>query len=91
MKRGVWLIGLISLIALVGIATPEKVTLLYMTAGDINMLALAQNVLGPMFSERYPEVELRTVHTGPGDAGSQLIFEKLRAEKLSGKPLGMLM
>ncbi len=67
------------------LAAPEKVTLLYMTAGDINMLALAQNVLGPMFSAKYPEVELRTVHTGPGDAGSQLIFEKLRAEKLSGK------
>lgn len=85
MKRYIGLIGLALLIAWAGLAAPEKVTLLYMTAGDINMLALAQNVLGPMFSARYPEVELRTVHTGPGDAGSQLIFEKLRAEKLSGK------
>lgn len=68
-----------------GVTQAEKITLLYMTAGDINMLALGQNVLGPMFAERYPGVELRTVHTGPGDAGSRLIFEKLRAEKLAGK------
>ena len=73
------------LILLLSGALQAKVTLLYMTAGDINMLALAQNVLGPMFSELYPEVDLRTIHTGPGDAGSRLIFEKLRAEKLAGK------
>jgi len=70
---------------LFGAVLHAKVTLLYMTAGDINMLALAQNVIGPMFSERYPEVDLRTIHTGPGDAGSRLIFEKLRAEKAAGK------
>ncbi|MEM3485573.1 MAG: extracellular solute-binding protein [Thermofilum sp.] len=85
MKRYIWLISVVLFGTWAGLAAPERVTLLYMTAGDINMLALAQNVLGPMFAEKYPEVELRTVHTGPGDAGSQLILEKLRAEKLSGK------
>ncbi|MEM1552666.1 MAG: extracellular solute-binding protein [Candidatus Bathyarchaeia archaeon] len=85
MKRYIWLISVVLLGTWAGLAAPERVTLLYMTAGDINMLALAQNVLGPMFAKKYPEVELRTVHTGPGDAGSQLILEKLRAEKLSGK------
>lgn len=84
MKWRFWVLCVL-VVSLTGLAAPEKVTLLYMTAGDINMLALAQNVLGPLFSAKYPEVELRTVHTGPGDAGSQLIFEKLRAEKLSGK------
>ena len=79
------LTGVGLLILLLSGALQAKVTLLYMTAGDINMLALAQNVLGPMFSELYPEVDLRTIHTGPGDAGSRLIFEKLRAEKLAGK------
>ncbi|GEM_PF-5187993 len=42
-------------ILLLGAVLHARVTLLYMTAGDINMLALAQNVIGPMFSERYPE------------------------------------
>ena len=64
---------------------PEHVSLVYMTAGDVNMLALAQNVLGPMFKEKYPNVDLRTIHTGPGEAGSRLIFEKLMAEKKAGK------
>jgi len=40
------------------------VRLVYMTAGDVNMLALGQNVLGPAFSKKYPDVSLMTVHTG---------------------------
>ncbi|MDH7603150.1 MAG: hypothetical protein QHI38_13505, partial [Armatimonadota bacterium] len=47
--------------------------------GDVNMLALGQNVLAPGFHELYPNVTVATVHTGPGDAGSRLIFEKLLA------------
>jgi putative spermidine/putrescine transport system substrate-binding protein len=62
-----------------------KVKLVYMTAGDANMLALGQNVVGPQFSKKYPDVSLMTVHTGPGNAGSQRIFEKLLAESESGK------
>jgi hypothetical protein len=53
-----------------------KVKVIYMTAGDVNMLALGQNVVGPQFSKKYPDVSLMTVHTGPGNAGSQRIFEK---------------
>ena len=48
-----------------------KVKVVYMTAGDVNMLALGQNVVGPQFSSKYPGVSLMTVHTGPGNAGSQ--------------------
>ncbi len=59
----------------------EKVRLVYMTAGDINMLALGQHVIGPLFTEKYPNVNVMTVHTGPGNAGSQLIFEKVLADK----------
>jgi putative spermidine/putrescine transport system substrate-binding protein len=59
--------------------------LVYMTAGDVNMLALGQNVLGPAFSKKYPDISLMTVHTGPGDPGSRLIFEKLSAEADSKK------
>ncbi|RKX72965.1 MAG: ABC transporter substrate-binding protein [Spirochaetes bacterium] len=63
----------------------EKTKLIYMTAGDVNMLALGQNVLGPQFSKKYPSIEVMTIHTGPGNAGSQLIYEKMLAEKKSGK------
>ena len=64
---------------------PERVSLVYITAGDVNMLALGQNVFAPLFNEKYPNVTVRTVHTGPGEAGSRIIFEKLMAEKQSGK------
>jgi putative spermidine/putrescine transport system substrate-binding protein len=65
------------------VAAPVK--LVYMTAGDVNMLALGQNVLGPALSKKYPDISLMTVHTGPGDAGSRLIFEKVSAEADSKK------
>ena len=61
------------------------VKVVYMTAGDVNMLALGQNVLGPKLAAKYPGVTLMTVHTGPGNAGSKLIFEKLLAESESKK------
>jgi hypothetical protein len=67
----------------------EEVELVYMTAGDVNMLALAQNLLASTFKEDInPNVNLRTIHTGPGEAGSRLIYEKLSADKESGKEVG---
>lgn len=65
--------------------TVERVKLIYMTAGDVNMLALGQNVIGPQFSKKYPHVSVMTIHTGPGNAGSQRIFEKVLAESESRK------
>jgi putative spermidine/putrescine transport system substrate-binding protein len=59
----------------------EKIRLVYMTAGDVNMLALGQHVIGPLFTEQNPNVEVMTVHVGPGNAGSSLIFEKVHADK----------
>ncbi len=67
---------------------PEEVAMVYMTAGDVNMLALGQNVLAPDFQAMHPNVTAATVHTGPGDAGSRLIFEKLLADKQAGKDPG---
>lgn len=66
----------------------EKVNLVYMTAGDVNMLALGQNVLEPEFEQLHPNIDVSVVHTGPGDAGSRLIFEKLKADKDTGKSPG---
>ena len=64
---------------------PAQVRLVYMTAGDVNMLALGQNVIGPQLLAKYPNIAVMTVHTGPGNAGSQRIYEKLEAESLSNK------
>src|SRR4030042_759456 len=73
------------LAAFAGGGAEQKTRLIYMTAGDVNMLALGQNVLGPGFQEKIPNVNVVTIHTGPGNAGSQMIFEKLQAEAAAGK------
>jgi ABC-type uncharacterized transport system YnjBCD substrate-binding protein len=83
--RSVTIISVLSLFLLLGLISTsfaqEKVRLVYITAGDVNMLALGQHVIGPLFTEKYPNVNVMTVHTGPGNAGSQLIFEKVLADK----------
>ncbi|HHY46351.1 MAG TPA: extracellular solute-binding protein [Firmicutes bacterium] len=63
----------------------ERVTINLVTAGDQNMVDLFQNELGPEFSKANPGITVRVVGTGPGDAGSQKIIEKLRAQKNAGK------
>lgn len=81
-----WVISLLLVVIVLGIfslniGAEEKVKLVYMTAGDVNMLAFGQHVLGPQFNEKYPGVSVMTVHTGPGNAGSRRIFEKIMADK----------
>ena len=56
-------------------------TLNVVTAGDQNMVDYAKDYLGPQFEKDHPGVTVRAVGTGPGDAGSQKIYEKLEAEK----------
>src|ERR1700738_4529034 len=51
------------------------------TAGDQNMVDYVKDYLGPIFEKDHPGVTVRAVGTGPGDAGSQKIYEKLEAEK----------
>lgn len=55
------------------------------TAGSQNMVDYITDYLGPMFEKQNPGVKVRGVGTGPGDAGSQKIFEKLTAQKKAGK------
>ena len=45
------------------------------------MVDYVKDYLGPMFEKEHPGVTVRAVGTGPGDAGSQKIYEKLEAEK----------
>src|SRR5580700_1948937 len=59
----------------------QKATLNLVTAGDQNMVDYVRDYLAPMFEKEHPGVTVRAVGTGPGDAGSQKIYEKLEAEK----------
>jgi ABC-type uncharacterized transport system YnjBCD substrate-binding protein len=56
-------------------------TLNLVTAGDQNMVDYARDFLGPIFEKDHPGVTVKAVGTGPADAGSQKIMEKLEAEK----------
>src|ERR1700681_22856 len=61
-----------------------QVTLNVVTAGDQNMVDYVTNYLGPKFEQMNPGVKVRAVGTGPGDSGSQKIYEKLSAQKKAG-------
>jgi len=82
MKLG-WIIGAAAIVALahMPVDAQQKVTLNVVTAGDQNMVDYVKDYLGPMFEKEHPRVTVRAVGTGPGDAGSQKIYEKLEAEK----------
>lgn len=54
------------------------------TAGDQNMVDYVKTWLGPKFEAAHPGVKVQVVGTGPGDAGSNKIIEKLTAQKESG-------
>ncbi|HVL70626.1 MAG TPA: extracellular solute-binding protein [Beijerinckiaceae bacterium] len=59
-------------------------TLNVATAGDQNMVDYVKDYLAPMFEKKHPGVKINAVGTGPGDAGSQKIYEKLDAQKKAG-------
>src|SRR5262245_26087619 len=61
-----------------------QTTLNVITAGDQNMVDYVNNYLGPKFENMNPGVKVRAVGTGPGDAGSQKIYEKLSAQQKAG-------
>ncbi len=69
----------------VSAARAAEVTLNVVTAGSQNMVDYVTDYLGPMFEAANPGVKVRAVGTGPGDAGSQKIAEKLYAQKDAGK------
>ncbi len=65
-------------------STDAQTTLNVVTAGDQNMVDYVNNYLGPKFEAQNPGVKVRAVGTGPGDAGSQKIYEKLSAQQKAG-------
>lgn len=56
-------------------------TLNVFTAGDDNMVAYVNEFLAPRFEASHPDVTVRALGTGPGDAGSQAIYETLSAQR----------
>lgn len=56
-------------------------TLNVVTAGDTNMVDYINDYLGPLFEAQNPGVTVRALGTGPGDGGSQALYEKLSAQK----------
>jgi ABC-type uncharacterized transport system YnjBCD substrate-binding protein len=69
--------------ALLTFALPAaaQTTLNVVTAGDQNMVDYVNDFLAPRFEKMNPGVKVRAVGTGPGDAGSQKIYEKLSAQQ----------
>ncbi|QRM31948.1 extracellular solute-binding protein [Microvirga sp. VF16] len=61
-------------------------TLNVATAGDQNMVDYIKDYLGPLFEKKNPGVKVVAVGTGPGDGGSQKIYEKLSAQKNANTP-----
>src|SRR6266705_3565305 len=67
-----------------GVGAQAQTTLNVVTAGDQNMVDYVTNYLGPKFEKMNPGVKVRAIGTGPGDAGSQKIYEKLSAQQKAG-------
>lgn len=59
-------------------------TLTVVTAGDQNMVDYINEYLGPRFEGDNPGTSVRAIGTGPGDAGSQMIYERLAAQAKAG-------
>ncbi len=55
-------------------------TLTVATAGDTNMVDYINDFLAPRFEAENPGVTVRALGTGPGDGGSQAIYERLAAQ-----------
>ncbi|WP_214652720.1 extracellular solute-binding protein [Ruegeria lacuscaerulensis] len=54
------------------------------SGGSENMVEYVTDYLGPLFEEQNPGVKVKVIGTGPGDAGSQKILEKLEAQRAAG-------
>lgn len=85
MKRIVSMLALgATALALASVSSRAETMLNVATAGDQNMVDYINDFLGPRFEKANPGVKVRAVGTGPGDAGSLKIFEKLDAQSKAG-------
>lgn len=83
LKTWMLLGGVVLAILAWGLAGPasagEKIVLNVVTAGDTNMHELQKSIFGPAFTQKFPNVEINAVGSGPGDPGSRVIFQKLKS------------
>jgi ABC-type glycerol-3-phosphate transport system substrate-binding protein len=89
MDRRLKLLGGLLAGALISAGTPavaQKLTV--MTAGDQNMVDYVNEFLAPKFEADNPGVTVEAIGTGPGDAGSQLVYERLSAQAGAGNEKG---
>ena len=61
-----------------------QATLNVVTAGDTNMHDLQRTVFAPEFEKRNPGVKVNAVGSGPGEAGSRVIVNKIKSQKEAG-------
>ncbi|NDI34930.1 extracellular solute-binding protein [Chengkuizengella sediminis] len=88
MKHSVKLGSLVFIIftLLLSACSSGSKTINVVTAGDTNMVELQTDIVGKEFLASNEEgYELNVVGTGSGDAGSQKIYAKLKAQKDAGK------
>ncbi len=83
-KTKVAVLTAISLTQFTGFAHAETV-LNVATAGSQNMVDYVKTYLAPKFEAMHPDVKINVVGTGPGDAGSHKILEKLSAQNDSNQ------
>ena len=69
---------------LAALPAAAQTTLNVVTAGDQNMVDYVNTFLAPRFEKLNPGITVKAVGTGPGDAGSQKIYEKLSAQSKAG-------
>jgi len=87
MKQNVTLAGAACCALVFGLfshSVSAETVLNVVTAGDQNMVDYINDYLGPKFEAANPGVKVRAAGTGPGDAGSQMIYEKLSAQDKAG-------
>lgn len=65
----------------VGASAQAQVTLNVISGGSQNMVDYVTDYLGPLFEKQNPGVKVNVVGTGPDDAGSQKMMEKLQAQR----------
>ncbi|CAM3440258.1 extracellular solute-binding protein [Parendozoicomonas haliclonae] len=86
MKKNNLLVSLcLTAMTSLGAGTASAETVLNVsTAGSQNMVDYVKEYLAPKFEASHPGVKVRVVGSGPGDAGSNKIYEKLNAQQKSG-------